>query len=238
MTMSALRPERRVYISISLSDREMADLLDLLTISDDGRVDFIQLPDVLDELPLPEYRRFKVVRKEIEQLERERDELQAMGPMQRLYKLKRKADDAPSPHLERHRAVRQRLVYLNEERDREEAVAECVRGLCERVEAMHTLSEQEIREGVLKCLREMTLTVQLQVLRAESVEYSDKVEAKMDDEIWKRKGRAEKQLRREERERRAMFEEEETSRLAVERRPPCGGPEQRRDHRSSRCYWK
>ena len=42
-----------------------------------------KVKDVLDELPLPEYRRFKVVRKEIEQLERERDELQAVGPMQR-----------------------------------------------------------------------------------------------------------------------------------------------------------
>jgi hypothetical protein len=66
-------------------------------------------------MPLPKLRRFRVVRKEIQDREAMRADLQSLSPVERLVKLKRKADEVPS--LKRVRATRQRLAYLNEKRD-------------------------------------------------------------------------------------------------------------------------
>ena len=42
-------------------------------------------------------------------------------------------------------------------------------------------------------LRELTLTVQLRVLRAESVKYSEELEAEMEEAIWERREKYEAQ---------------------------------------------
>jgi hypothetical protein len=195
--------EERVRIMENIAGLERAERL-------------VRVKEVADGMPLPKLRRFRVVRAEIKERERMRAELQSLSPTDRLEKLKRKADDVPN--LQRFRAVRQRLAYLNEERVREEVVAACVKDLVDQVEAVFTLSDQEIETRVMTLLREMTLTVQLHVLRAETVVYEDEVEGKMDTAIWKRKISFRQELERQEQERKMMFEEEEAGRITVERR--------------------
>jgi hypothetical protein len=175
-----------------------------------------KVKQLAEGMPLLKLRRFRVVRKEIQDREAMRAELQGLSPVERLVKLKRKADEVPS--LKRFRATRQRRAYLNEERDREEAVAACLKDMLEQVEAVFTLTDSEIEMRVMTVIREMTLSVQLHVLRAEQVVYADEVEGKMDEAIWKRKIVFRKELCRQEEERKMMFDEEEAGRVSVERR--------------------